>query len=82
METLMGEIRALGHIPRKTHRHVDEFSLYQRCRYAKLNGLLSESQLAELAKFPASNWRELRTAGRIEALMGEIRALGHTPRRG
>ena len=73
----MADIRALGHIPRTHH----ENALYQRWRDAKRQNLLSESQLAELAELPASNWREVRTAGLMVTLMDEIRALGHIPRK-
>ena len=85
METLMADIRALGHIPRdrKTRRQgpdVVETALAHRLNHAKRKRLLSESQLAELAGVPAYNWREQRTPQRVETLMAEIRALGHIPR--
>ena len=73
----MVQIRALGHIPRK---HKDEYMLAQRLGSAKSRRLLSETQLAELAELPAYNWREVRTAQRMETLMADIRALGHIPR--
>ena len=44
MNTLMAQIRALGHIPRGNN------SLSHRLRYAKRKRQLSESQLAELAE--------------------------------
>ena len=80
MDTLMAEIRALGHIPRRQPGLGDEYSLAIRLRNAKGKRLLSGSQLAELAELPASNWREVRMAQRMETLMAEIRALGHIPR--
>ena len=46
----MAEIRALGHIPRVTKGLGNEYALAFRWRYAKANGQLSESQLAELAE--------------------------------
>ena len=76
METLMAEIRALGHIPRRQPRLADEYALASRLHDAKRKSLLSESQLAELAELSASDSREVR----LETLMGEIRALGHIPR--
>ena len=79
-EILMEEIRALGHLPRRTKGHEDEFALYERFWRAKHNSQLSESQLAELAELPGCESREVRTAARLDALMAEIRALGHIPR--
>ena len=51
-EILMEEIRALGHLPRRTKGHQGEFTLYERLWHAKRNSQLSESQLAELAELP------------------------------
>ena len=76
----MAEIRALGYVPRERPAHREEHSLAIRLRFAKTKSLLSESQLAELAALPASNWREVRMAQRMDTLMAEIRALGHIPR--
>ena len=76
----MAEIRALGHSPRRQPGLGDEYSLASRLHNAKSSSRLSESQLAELAELPASNWREVRTAGFMVTLMDEIRALGHMPR--
>ena len=45
MNTLMTEVRALGHIPRCSV----EGPLYQRLYKARIHGKLSESQLTELA---------------------------------
>ena len=78
----MAEIRALGYLPRKTQALGDEYALASRFQHAKDRGLLSESQLAELAELPVYNWREVRKAARMETLMAEIRALGHIPRWG
>ena len=72
MNTLMAEIRALGHIPR--HKRGAEDALSQRLYYAKRKRQLSESQLAELAEFQGSE-------SRMDTLMAQIRALGHIPRR-
>ena len=80
MENLMADIRALGYLPRKTQALGDEYALASRFQHAKDRGLLSESQLAELAELPVYNWREVRKAARMETLMAEIRALGHIPR--
>ena len=66
----------MGHIPRHSTADGDEYSLAIRLRDAKSNSLLSESQLAELAELPAFDFR----AERMDALMTEIRALGHIPR--
>ena len=76
MITLMAQIRALGHLPRMTRGLGDEYSLALRLANAKSRSLLSESQLAELAELPALDFR----AERMDALMTEIRALGHIPR--
>ena len=76
----MADIRALGYLPRKTQALGDEYALASRFQHAKDRGLLSESQLAELAELPVYNWREVRKAARMETLMAEIRALGHIPR--
>ena len=76
----MADIRALGYVPRKTRGSGDEYELATRFHTAKEHSLLSESQLAELAELPVYNWREVRTAARMETLMAEIRAVGHIPR--
>ena len=44
MDTLMAQIRALGHIPRKTAGLWDEYWLARRLQYAKSKNLLSESR--------------------------------------
>ena len=75
----MDEIRALGHRPRRTKGHEDEFALYERFWHAKRHSQLSESQLAELAELPAC--RRPDTAERMETLMDENRALGYIPRK-
>ena len=51
METLMAEIRALGHIPRWSV----EGPLYHRLYKARRDGALSESKLAELAEIARSS---------------------------
>ena len=55
MDNLMAEIRALGHIPRASQRDGAEKALYMRWYYAKVNSLLSEAQLAELAEIARSS---------------------------
>ena len=55
MDTLMAEIRALGHIPRARGA---EDALCQRLCYAKRKRQLSESQLAELAQLPGPRSKE------------------------
>ena len=55
MDALMTEIRALGHIPRRTKSLGDERPLANRLPIAKSKSLLSESQLAELAALPGSS---------------------------
>ena len=60
------------------------YNMAKRLRYAKLKGLLNETQLAELAQLeapPGSKSRKVWSAGRVDALMTEIRALGRIPRR-
>ena len=76
----MEEIRALGHRPRRTKGHEDEFALYERFWHAKRNSQLSESQLAELPELPACCRPD--TAERMVTLVEEIRAQGHIPRDG
>ncbi len=49
MDTLMADIRALGRVPRRKKGLGDEYALANRLREAKRQGLLSESELAELA---------------------------------
>ena len=53
MDTLMVEIRALGHIPRGKRGAEDALS--QRLCYTKRKRQLSESQLAELAELARSS---------------------------
>jgi len=75
MNTLMAEIRAFGRFPRRIQGLGDEYALANRVRKAKRHSLLSESQLAMLAELSGSESREVRTAGRMDTLMAEIRAL-------
>ena len=78
MNTLMADIRALGHIPRS---HGADSALAQRLRSARRYSLLSESQLAELAELAATDSpAQVRAAERVDTVMAEIRALGHIPR--
>ena len=53
MDTLMAQIRALGHIPRPSRG--TESALSQRLYRAKRKRQLSESQLAELAELARSS---------------------------
>ena len=62
METLMAEIRALGHIPRCSV----ESSLYHRWYLARRLGELNETQLAELAEIPRCSVESVRK--RVRAL--------------
>ena len=62
METLMAEIRALGHIPRCSV----ESSLYHRLYLARRLGELNETQLAELAEIPRCSVESVRK--RVRAL--------------
>ena len=82
MITLMAQIRALGHLPRKTRGLGDEYSLALRLGIAKSRSLLSESQLAELAQMPRTEPRDASqlASERMNTLMVEIRSLGHIPR--
>ena len=80
----MAEIRALGHLPGFGRGSGAHYNMAKRLRYAKLKGLLNETQLAELAQLeapPGSKSRKVWSAGRVDALMTEIRALGRIPRR-
>ena len=52
MNTLMAEIRALGHVPRATPSLGEEYKLAVRLREAQRLGRLSEAQLADLAEIP------------------------------
>ena len=83
MNTLMAQIRALGHLPRKNPGLGDEYALACRIHTAKGRGLLSASQLAELSQMLRINPRDASqlAAGRMVTLMAEIRSLGHIPRR-
>ena len=63
MNTLMAEIRALGHIPRQKRGAEDALS--QRLYRAKRKSLLSESQLAELAELARSSDEPLRKRLRV-----------------
>ena len=65
METLMAEIRALGHLPRLTPGLGEEYTLRVRLENAKRASLLTDSQLAELADME-----------REDTLMAEIQACG------
>ena len=65
MEILMAEIRALGHIPRHTRGLGHEYALGSDLRNAKVRGLLSESQLAELAELARSSDEPLRKRLRV-----------------
>ena len=82
METLMDEIRILGHIPRQTPGNGEEYTLACRLRYAKQACLFSDAQLAELAdmELRAAGVARSAAAARMETLMAQIRALGHLPR--
>ena len=65
MNTLMAEIRALGHIPRCSKRGSVENRLYGRLNKAKVRGKLSESQLAELAEIPRCSSEPVRKRRRV-----------------
>ena len=65
LDTLMAEIRALGHIPRRRPGLGDENLLAIRLRNAKSSSLLSESQLAELAELARSSDGPLRKRLRV-----------------
>ena len=82
MEILMGEIRALGRLPRRRPGLGDEYHLAGRLHIAKYRNLLSESQLAELAEFERAlaEFERSAVAERMDSLMAEIRALGYLPR--
>ena len=64
MDSLMAEIRALGHIPRDTPGA--DCALAQRLAYARRQRLLSESQLAELAEIARSTIEPLRKRPRVQ----------------
>ena len=76
METLMQEIRVLGHLPNWTK----EAPLALRLKRAKASEELSASQLAELEAMPAFSKR-VTGACATEILMTEIRAFGRCPKR-
>ena len=65
LDTLMAEIRALGHNPRWRPGLRDEYLLAARLRNAKSSSLLSESQLAELAEIARSSDGPLRKRLRV-----------------
>ena len=88
MNTLVAEIRALGHLPRDTRGLGEEYKLAHRLQYARKEGRLSQAELAELeaipryAALPPVAERMARVvAERMTTLMAEIRTLGHLPRR-
>ena len=79
-ETLISDIRALGHLPRRRARpvgqqQVSENTLAHKLHSAKAHKLLSESQLAEL------NALACVSQPGEDLLLAEIHALGHLPRR-
>ena len=79
-ETLMGMIRALGHLPRfAAGGTAEENALAIQLRQAKRQNLLTASQLEELQELPTKV--SVLKARRMEALMDEIRELGHRPRK-
>ena len=65
MEILMDEIRALGHSPRESPTHREEYNLFYRLRYAKAHSHLSESQLAELAEIARTSDEPVRKRLRV-----------------
>ena len=68
MDILMGEIRALGHIPlqrAESREHREEYNLWNRLRYAKAKKQLCESQLAELAEIARSSVEPVRKRLRV-----------------
>ena len=65
MNTLMAQIRALGHLPRKNPGLGDEYLLALLLGNAKSRSLLSESQLAELAELARSSDEPLRKRLRV-----------------
>ena len=72
----MAEIRALGHLPGFGRGSGAHYNMAKRLRYAKLKGLLNETQLAELAQLEAPPESKSR-----KVWLTEIRALGRIPRR-
>ena len=75
MNTLVAEIRALGHLPRRTVGLGAEYLLAGRMRQAMRQGHLSESQVAELEAMPKYDPKRER-AERMTTLVAEIRASG------
>ena len=65
METLMADIRALGYLPRMTQGLGNEHALATRFQNTKGRGLLSESQLAELAEIPGCSSEPVRKRRRV-----------------
>ena len=79
MNTLVAEIRALSHLPRRTKGFRAEYLLAGRLREAMRQSHLSELQRAELAKVPKYD-PERERADCLNTLMADIRAVGRMPR--
>ena len=80
-ESLMLQVRNLGHYPRESLSEPEEQLLAQQLRKAKANGLLVAYE-EELEDFAAKLSARIATehAKRVESLMQQVRNLGHYPR--
>ena len=80
--TLMDDIRRLGHLPRSSRKLGHEYTVAIRLREARRGGHLTEAQLEELENTP--RYKRPATSApykeRIATLMTAIRELGHLPR--
>ena len=81
-ELLDGEDSNTRPSPAGKQKNGEEYALANQLRHAKKVKHLSASQLAELAQLPRTEPRDAPqlAAERMDALMTEIRALGHIPR--
>jgi acetolactate synthase regulatory subunit len=88
-QSLMQQVRKLGHLPRESESHPQEQLLAQQLRKAKANGFLvaHEEELEDFADKPVAIQKEAaatRTATEhaqhAQSLMQQVRKLGHLPR--
>ena len=80
-QSLMQQVRKLGHLPRESESHAEEQLLAQQLRKAKANGLLLayEQELEDFAKTAATR-TATEHAQQAQSLMQQVRELGHLPR--
>ena len=72
MNSLVAQIRELGHVPRRTKFDEKENDLAQRLKEANRQNLLSESNLADLAGIPKLPRGSMERAQRMDKLIADI----------